>query len=44
MTTTIVLETSRGNLELALSLGLVLIGISVTVSSVVLLLGGEQGR
>jgi tungstate transport system permease protein len=42
MTTTIVLETSRGNLALALSLGLVLIGISITVSSVVLMMGGEQ--
>jgi tungstate transport system permease protein len=43
MTTTIVLETSRGNLQLALSLGLMLIGISIAVSSVVLLLGKEPG-
>ncbi|MCW3477583.1 ABC transporter permease [Limobrevibacterium gyesilva] len=39
MTTTIVLETSKGNLELALALGCVLIGISVTVSATVLALG-----
>jgi len=39
MTTAIVLETSRGNLGLALALGLVLIGISTAVSSVVLVLG-----
>lgn len=42
MTTTIVLETSRGNLGLALSLGFVLIGLTVTVSSAVLVLG--EGR
>jgi tungstate transport system permease protein len=42
MTTTIVLETSRGNLGLALSLGFVLIGLSVTISSAVLVLG--EGR
>jgi tungstate transport system permease protein len=42
MTTTIVLETSRGNLGLAMSLGLVLIGLTVAVSSAVLVLG--EGR
>jgi tungstate transport system permease protein len=42
MTTAVALETNMGNLELALSLGLVLIGISVTVSSAVLVLG--EGR
>jgi len=42
MTTAITLETSRGNFAMALSLGLVLIGISVTVSSTVLVLG--EGR
>ena len=42
MTTAVALETDMGNLQLALSLGLVLIGISVTVSSAVLVLG--EGR
>ena len=39
MTTAIALETSKGNLDLALGLGFVLIGISVTVSATVVLLG-----
>lgn len=39
MTTAIVLETSKGDLELALGLGFVLIGISVAVSSTAFLLG-----
>jgi len=43
MTTAIVLETSRGNFPLALSLGIVLIGISITVSSAVLVLGRGRG-
>jgi tungstate transport system permease protein len=42
MTTTIVLETSRGNLGFAMSLGLVLIGLTVAVSSAVLVLA--EGR
>ena len=42
MTTTIALETSKGNLELALALGLVLIGVSLTVSATVLVLAGER--
>jgi tungstate transport system permease protein len=42
MTTTIALETTKGNLELALALGLVLIGISVSVSGMVLSLGEER--
>jgi tungstate transport system permease protein len=42
MTTAIVLETSRGNLGLAMSLGMVLIGLSVAVSSAILVLG--EGR
>jgi tungstate transport system permease protein len=33
MTTTIVLETSKGNLMLALKLGLILIGLSMAVSA-----------
>jgi tungstate transport system permease protein len=33
MTTTIALETSKGNLPLALELGLILIGLSVAVSA-----------
>ncbi len=42
MTTTIALETSKGNLDLALALGMVLIGISVSVSATVLILAGER--
>ena len=38
MTTAIALETSMGNLELALSLGLVLIGLSIAVSAAAFLL------
>lgn len=40
MTTAIVLETSKGNLTFALGLGLVLIGISVTVSGAIFTLSG----
>ena len=44
MTTTIVLETSKGNLSMALGLGFVLIGISVAVSGTIFALGaGEEG-
>jgi tungstate transport system permease protein len=44
MTTTIVLETSKGNLSMALGLGFVLIGISIAVSATIFALGsaGEQ--
>jgi tungstate transport system permease protein len=43
MTTTIVLETSKGNLSMALGLGFVLIGISVAVSATIFALGaGEE--
>ena len=35
MTTTIALETSRGNLEIAVSLGLILIFISITINLLV---------
>jgi tungstate transport system permease protein len=44
MTTTIVLETSKGNLSLALGLGFVLIGISVAVSATIFALGGRGER
>ena len=46
MTTTIALETSRGDLALALALGLILILLSVTVSTTAFLLAGwaERGR
>ena len=39
MTTTIALETSRGDLSLALALGIILLGISMTVSGASLLVG-----
>ena len=39
MTTTIVLETSKGNLSVALGLGFVLIGITVAVSATIFALG-----
>jgi tungstate transport system permease protein len=39
MTTTIALETSKGNLALALALGAILVGIAVTVTAAVSLLG-----
>ena len=38
MTTSIALETSKGNLELALALGLVLLAIAVTVNALVMML------
>ncbi len=44
MTTAIVLETSKGNLLLALGLGFVLIGISIAVSATVFALGMRGGR
>ena len=44
MTTAIVLETSEGNLSLALGLGFVLIGISVAVSATIFALGIKGGR
>ena len=46
MTTAIVLETSKGNLQLALGLGCVLLGISIAVSAMMFALGmrGERGR
>jgi tungstate transport system permease protein len=44
MTTAIVLETSKGNLSLALCLGLVLIGISIAVSATIFTVGDRGGR
>jgi tungstate transport system permease protein len=44
MTTAIVLETSKGNLSLALCLGLVLIGISIAVSATIFAVGDRGGR
>ncbi|MBX2838894.1 MAG: ABC transporter permease [Gammaproteobacteria bacterium] len=44
MTTTIALETSRGNLSLALGLGIVLVCIAVTANSLVLLIGHWSKR
>jgi tungstate transport system permease protein len=44
MTTTIVLETSKGNLSMALGLGFVLIGISVAVSATIFALGAHEDR
>jgi tungstate transport system permease protein len=44
MTTTIVLETSKGNLPLALGLGFVLIGVSIAVSAAIFGLGMRGGR
>jgi tungstate transport system permease protein len=39
MTTTIALETSRGDLSLALALGIILLGLSMAVSATSLFLG-----
>jgi tungstate transport system permease protein len=44
MTTTIVLETSKGELSLALGLGLILVSLSVTVSTVAFQLVGRVGE
>jgi tungstate transport system permease protein len=44
MTTTIVLETSMGNLSMALGLGFVLIGISIAVSATIFALGANEER
>lgn len=43
MTTTIALETSKGNLALALALGAILIGIAVAVTAAVSVLAGNRG-
>jgi len=44
MTTTIALETSKGNLALALALGVVLVGLAVAVTSAVMALRGTASR
>ena len=44
MTTTIALETSKGDLALALGLGLILILLSVSVSATAFLLAGWAER
>lgn len=44
MTTTIALETSKGNLALALGLGIVLVGIALLVNFLVLILGASLQR
>jgi tungstate transport system permease protein len=44
MTTTIALETSKGELSLALGLGLILVVLSVTISTVAFLLVGRVGK
>ncbi|HET6838849.1 MAG TPA: ABC transporter permease, partial [Bradyrhizobium sp.] len=44
MTTTIALETSKGELSLALGLGLILVALSVSVSTVAFLLVGRVGK
>jgi tungstate transport system permease protein len=44
MTTTIVLETSKGNLSMALGLGFVLIGSSVAVSATIFALAAVEER
>jgi tungstate transport system permease protein len=41
MTTTIALQTSQGDLSLALALGAVLIGISISISATVFALAGQ---
>ena len=44
MTTTIALETSKGDLALALGLGLILVALSVGISTVAFLLVGRVGK
>jgi tungstate transport system permease protein len=44
MTTTIALETSRGNLELALALGVVLLGLALLVNAAVMAIRGSAVR
>jgi len=42
MTTTIALETSKGNLALALGLGIILVLIAVCVNALVIMLGSRS--
>ena len=44
MTTTIALETSKGELSLALGLGLILVALSITISTAAFLLVGRVGK
>ena len=44
MTTAIALETSKGNLAMALALGIILVGVSLAVNGAVAALGGRSGR
>jgi tungstate transport system permease protein len=44
MTTTIALETSKGNLALALALGLILVTIAVVVNGAVMAMRTTRGR
>ena len=44
MTTAIALETSKGNLALALALGVILVGISLLVNGAVAVFSGRSGR
>ena len=44
MTTTIALETSKGNLELALALGVILLAIAVLVNALVMAVRGTAAR
>ena len=44
MTTTIALETSRGNLTLAMSLGIILIFIALILNSLALIINGLSSR
>jgi tungstate transport system permease protein len=44
MTTTIALETSKGNLALALGLGMVLMGLAVTINGAVMAVRGTAAR
>src|SRR3546814_13226460 len=44
MTTTIALETSKGNLALALGLGIILVGLSILVNGLVMALRSSAAR
>ena len=44
MTTAIALETSKGNLPLALALGIILIALSIGVSAIAFLLANRRPR
>ncbi len=44
MTTAIALETSKGDLALALALGIILVSLAIAVNAAVMVLGGTSGR